>query len=665
MSADISLEVVKTTQETLGQFVKRPPLTEKLLRKPPFRFLHDIVKAVIKNTGFFDGLFTEEELVSENIKDRDKKIVFLQKIIEVINIVTESSLSVRPSKIISGQEPEKTNELLQKIGEALQQNLNSSQAVKMVTSKNISPKAAVEEKVAKTNSKTSKTEKKNLDKDAKLKTDEKKVKSISKTESTVKSKVSNRTKKTEENKNKPISDKNVNNEPKLKSQKSIDRSTARDINSSKRVNEKKSIVDPKIIHEDESIETNHTESKEINETEHSNEIIEMKPIINIEEVSKNSNKKDSTQGSRPTSHDLRNSDPFISLQSDIPSIPNDMLEDKSEIENIRTEHNVEESRIIDENSENSTKNEKSREVSAKMEPIKPNESSNKEIKNRAISTKSIRGRDTIAKNKSVSLDEDSESKSLSKNEKNSIAPTNISEVKRPTTSLRPPSVRPSSSRPGAPRFKDSNVDIITSTTEIVPKAKVNIIVENYDNQPEEDDGSVVVEQTIFDENVIDGEFSKPQPESVISGHGHLVQQILETKKELDGDTSKVEIEWEWGARREREASFKEVESLRNGLQSLSRAANPLGKLMDYVQEDVEIMRQELLHWREARHNAANTLNHQENLTEKSIQPLEAKLKQLDESIADQMELIYTVKSNIYRNEQKIRRLVDRDEFKYT
>lgn len=37
---------VKATMATMGKLIKKPPMTDKLLKKPPFRFLHDVITEV-------------------------------------------------------------------------------------------------------------------------------------------------------------------------------------------------------------------------------------------------------------------------------------------------------------------------------------------------------------------------------------------------------------------------------------------------------------------------------------------------------------------------------------------------------------------------------------------------------------------------------------------
>lgn len=45
------------TREFLDKIVSKPRCTEKLLQKPPFRFLHDLIMAIIMNTSFGLNLY--------------------------------------------------------------------------------------------------------------------------------------------------------------------------------------------------------------------------------------------------------------------------------------------------------------------------------------------------------------------------------------------------------------------------------------------------------------------------------------------------------------------------------------------------------------------------------------------------------------------------------
>ncbi|KAJ8937580.1 hypothetical protein NQ318_023111 [Aromia moschata] len=124
------------SEDVNSDYVKKPPLTEKLLKKPPFRFLHDIINAIVNENGYLNGLFSEEELKIENVKEKDAKIAFLNKLIEAVKATTKMNLIVRSSKIVAGLEPTNTNLLLQAIGKALDAKIDSSDYIKQLNSGN-------------------------------------------------------------------------------------------------------------------------------------------------------------------------------------------------------------------------------------------------------------------------------------------------------------------------------------------------------------------------------------------------------------------------------------------------------------------------------------------------------------------------------------------------
>ena len=67
----------------------------------------------------------------------------------------------------------------------------------------------------------------------------------------------------------------------------------------------------------------------------------------------------------------------------------------------------------------------------------------------------------------------------------------------------------------------------------------------------------------------------------------------------------------------------------------SRSANPLGKLMDLLQEDVDSMERELEMWQSE--NKDLKLKHEEKVTEKSIEPLKAHLIELETAVQEQLD----------------------------
>ncbi|XP_045537846.1 TRAF3-interacting protein 1 [Papilio machaon] len=573
MEEELNADIIKTTQLSLGKFVKRPPLTEKLLRKPPFRFLHDVIITVLKTTGFFEGLFEQDELISDNVKDRESKIQFLNKVITVLSIATGQTLSVKPSKIVAGQEPAKTNELLQCLGQALEKQLSSAEAVQkykdnIKTQDTINKSSKNSTKVVKKNQYVKKTPSIKSNKSDSPDKDQKSVSKLRMKDTAAKESPPKKQSITNVKKNvvKNIQDPKTNSKknkqeksPNLKQvdepAKSIDKD---DGNNVSEVNEIKA-----------STETNTNDDKEL-QTHHDTE----KDQINID-------------------------------------IANDIIPEKSETELKSVKSDSQDEKPSFENPIN-------------LEKTVIEESNNKVIDN----------------SKDVAISNSSDTK------KNSYESNSVNNVDK-----RPQSVRPSSSRPGAPRVKEKHDATLIGTENPIAQ-KPNIIVENTVPE-EEEDGSIIIVENQTDPTSQNEE----QLQLTSKQHGHLVQQILDSQKEFSQISGKTEIEWHFGAQKARDVVNQEIEQMRFNVQALSRISNPLGKLIDHIQEDVEVMRQELQEWTKKYEEASIELSKQKITNEESLQPLQAKIKQLDADIEEKRDKINDLRIVVFKNYYRIENLL--------
>ncbi len=107
-------------------------MAQKLLEKPPFRYLHDIFTATMEATGFAQGLYEDAELDSKQVNERDQKIAFLSKMVALVELMTGEKQEVKPAKIVAGLEADKTNEFLQSMFKAATSGVDSLPYVKKI-----------------------------------------------------------------------------------------------------------------------------------------------------------------------------------------------------------------------------------------------------------------------------------------------------------------------------------------------------------------------------------------------------------------------------------------------------------------------------------------------------------------------------------------------------
>uniref|UniRef100_A0A7S2RW11 TRAF3-interacting protein 1 n=1 Tax=Mucochytrium quahogii TaxID=96639 RepID=A0A7S2RW11_9STRA len=113
-------DIIQETKNVIGSIIRKPKMSDKLLSRPPFRFLHDTIMAIDAKTNFVQELLEDDEKDSSNIKEKEAKIGFLKKIINFAGICNGEEVDVRANKIVAGAEAENTNVLMQVLGRVSQ-----------------------------------------------------------------------------------------------------------------------------------------------------------------------------------------------------------------------------------------------------------------------------------------------------------------------------------------------------------------------------------------------------------------------------------------------------------------------------------------------------------------------------------------------------------------
>nr|CAI5856683.1 unnamed protein product [Callosobruchus analis] len=143
----------------------------------------------------------------------------------------------------------------------------------------------------------------------------------------------------------------------------------------------------------------------------------------------------------------------------------------------------------------------------------------------------------------------------------------------------------------------------------------------------------------------------------LDNKGHLVEQILEQIQEGEGK-KKIEIDWEYDSHA-KDAVSKELSNLRTLIQNVTKTTSPLGKLMNYLHEDIDAMYSELEMWTNTRKQLYSEIKKKKKLNDDSMKPMQENLSHLQEDINKLQQEILSLQSTIIRNDLRIKELLSK------
>jgi len=264
------------------------------------------------------------------------------------------------------------------------------------------------------------------------------------------------------------------------------------------------------------------------------------------------------------------------------------------------------------------------------------------------------------------------------------------EMGEPSNEMIPPAMRkalparPTTARRAPPKLPTKEVKVNRGPTPVQqnpdePPTSIAVgLITEQESDEEDDDADVAADMLSapipgFDDIDVDVDED--------GMHGKLVGDILAEKKQMNAAAEETQEEAPEESQgiviKKRRSSVEStakkngvaapqkkqqngentVQSLREEIQKLVKATNPLGKCIEYIQEDLENMEKEYRMWKTDASSYGNKLDAQSNNTESSLVPLQQELIEHTEKSENLTAQINRVKASILHNDMTIHNLL--------
>lgn len=694
-------DAIAETQSLVGGLIKKPKMTEKLLSRPPFRFLHDIVMGMNSKTGFVDALLTAEEQDSGNIKDsKQGKLDFLHKIIAFASICMGEAIDVREAKIVAGAEALNTNILLQALAKAAMDSTIDYAAASRLALDGVPPgrvprqggESKAEDHQESSKKPSTKAAPMGEAEDRSAATDESKEQEKPRRKSRSNSSAAEAPPPAESKEPEPSETKSNHESGQLSGVDGDIGTTIRlygDIIRKPKMTEKLLSRPPfRFIHDvmtslrsatglmeglfqGEELDSKQCTSKEA-KLGYLEKLIRFVEICSGAPVDANASRIVAGQESDKTNMLLQmlailatSSEAYAVPPSEAVRIALGGGEAAPATEQVQLKGGDDD----DEEEDLPKHNSRSSRSSQQMEPDNVRgEERPRKSSTRSVADSSAARNDAAEENSPIEAKESEDTGPESKE-------TDRRTIEEPSD--RKNLARPQTARKRPPKIRERTAGAMEKPPSRGQGAPVGVMREgdndSDEDEQEDEDGALSRRRSGANENM-DPSLDDGQQQL----KSRLVRDILDDEQKQDAADTRPEANDEAKSDERptsrgitmgkigqglhkggkgKPAGVVDVDKIRSAIQLVCQSTNPLGKCMDFVHEDLTAMSKELDKWKNEYRKCCDAMEDEQRVTSETLLPLRGKLTEIDENIKDKQSRIATLKASIAKNDQRISELL--------